>query len=122
MNDLSFLPEILLGVAEELGVGVALKLMQHYGGQEVYFAKKPSAELVELFGDAQAAALCHHFGGQPIYVPHGKVQRRRQEVGALAAKGHDSRAIARYLGISQRHVRRLANAPPGQLSLFPDED
>lgn len=112
----------MLDIAEHLGLGVALKLMQHYGGQEVYFRQQPAPDLVELLGEEAARAVCDLLGGERLYVPHGRATRRRQEVEALSARGHDRRHIARSLGISQRHVRRLANAPPDALPLFPDEE
>lgn len=116
------IPSSLHDLAETLGLGVALKLMQHFGGTEVIFPKRPSDELVALLGDDKASDVCHFLGGTHVYIPHGRAQRRREEVASLAAAGRSRREIARTLGVSQRHVRRLANEPPDQLPLFPDED
>jgi len=118
------LPGSLIEVAETLGLGTALKLMQHYGGQEVNFPLrlKDGHELISLLGEEQANALCHYMSGQQLYVPHGRRSLRRQEVEKLRANGMTRSQIARALGISQRHVRRLANGdPPEQLPLFHEE-
>ncbi|TQD37456.1 helix-turn-helix domain-containing protein [Rhodobacter capsulatus] len=115
-------PESLVDVAETFGLGVALSLMQHFGGQEVEFPRrKPSAELVKVLGEDAAAKLCHFLSGQRLYVPHGRSRMRRLDVQRLADTGRGRREIAATLGISQRHVRRLANRSPDQLPLFPDD-
>lgn len=119
------LPESLLDVAETFGLGVALRMMQHFGGQELEFPRRfhprrePCRGMVEALGD-DGQAVCHFLAGLRIYVPNGKVRRLRPEIEALQSSGRDRREIARLLGISQRHVRRLANKPPDRLTLFPD--
>lgn len=115
------LPASLLDVAETFGIGVALTLMQQFGGLEVEFPRrKPSAELVKALGEDLAGELCHFLSGQRLYVPHGRARLKRLEVQKLSESGRGRREIAAVLGISQRHVRRLANKPPDQLPLFPD--
>ena len=122
------LPESLVDVAETFGLGVALTLMQHFGGQDVQFPRRrPTAELIRALGEDTAAAICHFLSGQKLYVPHGRCRLRRLDVQRLADTGRGRREIAAALGILQRHVRRLANKPradrpPDQLSLFPDDD
>jgi Mor family transcriptional regulator len=118
------LPNSLLDVADTFGLGVVVKLMQHFGGQEVEFPlrPRPGHELISVLGEEQANALCHFMSGQRVYVPHGKSRRLPAEVTKLENTGLARREIARRLGISQRHVRRLANAPPPALPLFPDHD
>lgn len=108
------LPKSLIDVAETLGLGVAVKLMQAFGGQEVKFPKAPSDDhpIIKALGLDDGRALCQFLGGFQIYVPHGRNRRSaRAEVLKLQAAGHDRREIARLLGLSQRHVRRAANAP-----------
>ncbi|PTV94037.1 Homeodomain-like domain-containing protein [Rhodobacter aestuarii] len=115
-------PESLVDVAETFGLGVVLTLMQQFGGQEVEFPRnKPSSALVKAFGEERARDLCHFLSGQRLYVPHGRAAKKRLEVQRLAETGRGRREIAAALGISQRHVRRLANRPPDQLPLFPND-
>jgi hypothetical protein len=120
------LPESLIDVAETFGLGTALRLMQHFGGQELEFPRRfhprrePCQGMVEALGEDLGQRVCHFLAGTRVYVPNGKVRRLRPEVEALQTSGRDRREIARMLGISQRHVRRLANRPPDQLPLFPD--
>lgn len=107
-------------------MSVALKLMQHYGGLEVKFpaVPKPGHPVLKALGDEDGYALCTLLSNTSIYIPHGKPRRSsRDQVLALEARGLDRAEIARQLGISQRHVRRMANAviaDPDQLTLFED--
>lgn len=118
------LPDSLVDVAEALGMSVALKLMEHYGGLEVKFptVPKPDHPILKALGEEDGYAVCRLLSNTSIYVPHGKPRRSsRAQVLALEAQGLDRAAIARELGISQRHVRRMANAKPAdpnQLTLF----
>jgi len=116
-------PESLVDLAETFGLGLVLTLMQNFGGQEFEFPRrKPSRELVKVLGEDMARRLVHHMSGQRLYVPHGRMGKNRLEVQRLAETGRGRREIAAVLGISQRHVRRLANRPPpDQLPLFPDD-
>lgn len=108
------------------GMRVALKLMRAFGGRDVKFPPNPKPEhsVVQALGMDDATALCEHLAGQQIYVPHGRGPRsQRQAVKTLEAEGRDRTAIAAALGISTRHVRRLANrTQPQPMPLFPDEN
>lgn len=122
-RDLAPIPESLHDVAETLGLGVALRLMQHYGGQEVEFPRrlKDEHELISVLGRSDAEKIVHLMSGARVYIPHGRSATKRLEVERLEADGKARREIAKALGLSQRHVRRLANKPPDQLPLFPDD-
>lgn len=105
------LPASLLDIAEALGLRIALRLMQDFGGQDLKFPKAPGPDhpIIKALGETDGQALCRHMGGAQIYVPHGRARRSvRSEVILLAEKGHDRTQIARLLGISQRHARRVA--------------
>ncbi len=117
------LPASLVDVAEVLGLRVALLMIQNFGGQEVKFpvAPKPDHPVIKALGETDGLALCQYLGGQMIYVPHNRPRRSiRGDVARLEAGGMDRGAIARMLGVSQRHVRRMANsdADPRQPDLF----
>lgn len=121
------LPMSLVDIAETLGMGVAIKLMQHFGGLEVQFPRIPPPDhpVIAALGETDGYALCEMLSGMRISVPHGRPKRvQRAQIEALEARGLDRAAIARELGITQRHVRRVANsAQPDdrQFSMF-DED
>lgn len=125
-DHLGAIPESLLDIAETFGLGVALSLMQNFGGQEFYFPRRfretrqPCRGVVEVLGPDVGKKVCHFVAGMRVYIPNGKVRRLRHEIDSLQASGRDRREIARLLGISQRHVRRLANKPPEDLPFFPD--
>lgn len=118
------LPPSLRDVAETLGLQIALKLIEHFGGAEMKFPKNPGADhpVLAALGNEDGRALCSFLHGGLIYVPHAKARRSiRMDVLALQADGKGRREIARLLGVSQRHVRRMANkpaAPSNQFDLF----
>lgn len=119
------LPASLQDVADTLGVGIALKLTTHFGGTEISFPKKPSDDhpILLALGKEDGTTVCKYFAGQLVYVPHLRPRKSaRREVMALQDEGKERREIARMLGISQRHVRRVANKPEpvDQFKLFDD--
>lgn len=117
------LPASLVDVAETLGLGVAITLIENFGGQELKFPVRPhpSHPVIKALGETDGYALCHFLGGQMIYVPHNRPRRSiRADVMRLEARGLNRATIARMLGVSQRHVRRMANSDVDsrQLGLF----
>lgn len=109
---LDAIPMSLVDVAETLGMRVALALIQHFGGLEVKFpaAPKPDHPVILALGEADGLALCQFLSGAQIYVPHARPARSvRADVMRMEACGMDRTAIARTLGVSTRHVRRMAN-------------
>ena len=121
------LPLSLVDIAETLGMGVAIKLMQHFGGLEVQFPRLPPPEhpVIAALGETDGYALCELLSGARISVPHGRPQKvQKSRIEALERKGLDRASIARALGITQRHVRRVANGSAGddrQFSMFDDD-
>lgn len=120
------LPGSLIDVAEALGLTVALRLIDHFGGRDMVFPVSPAPDhpVIKALGETDGFALCHFLSGTKIYVPHARSAGRRRRVEELAAIGLSRGEIARALGVSQRHVRRLANgtscADPRQIDLFDD--
>lgn len=118
-------PVSLADVAETLGLSMVLKLMEHFGGTEIKFPKRPGDDhpVLQALGKEDGKALCDFLSGGFIYVPHGRARKSvRRDVLTLQDQGKERREIARLLGVSQRHVRRVANKEPttDQLTLFPD--
>ncbi|MET3611759.1 hypothetical protein ABID16_000064 [Rhizobium aquaticum] len=119
------LPLSLQEMADTLGVAIVLKLISAYGGTEIAFPKNPdeSHPILLALGNEDGKALCDYLAGQLIYVPHMRPRKSaRADVLALQSEGKERREIARALGISQRHVRRVANRTenPDQIKLFDD--
>lgn len=117
------MPASLAEVADLFGIEAVAALIDTYGGTEIKFPARPPADdhpILQALGDDLGRALCAYFAGGLVYIPHGKRTSTRAEVARLAAAGYDRSRIARQLGISQRHVRRVANdpAPSSQLKLF----
>lgn len=109
VNDL---PMSMVDVAETLGMRVALALIQHFGGQDVKWPVRPKPDhpVIKALGEKDGRAVCEYLGGSPLYVPHARRARSVQaDVLKLEARGMDRTAIALALGVSTRHVRRMAN-------------
>lgn len=114
MSQIDNLPSSMIELAETLGLRIALSLIQNFGGQDVKWPKvpKPDHPVVKALGEADALAVCGYLGGGAIYIPHA----RRSAISAariseLEARGLDRAAIGRILGVSTRHLRRVANRP-----------
>lgn len=124
--DLEGLPASLVDVAETLGLRVALALIQHFGGREMRFPKNPGPDhpVLIALGETDGRALCMFLADMTMYVPHARPAANRRSAADLARKGKTKGDIARLLGLSQRHVRRLTNGTtdPRQSSMFDDED
>ena len=116
------LPASLVDVAETLGLRVAVAMIEHFGGLEVRIPVYPGPEhpIIKALGDEDGYALCDLLRGQVVYIPNNRVASLRSQVGRLTARGNSIPEIARMLGLSQRHVRRLVNERPDprQKSLF----
>ena len=109
------------------GLRVALRLMQAFGGRDLKFPQNPGPDhpVVDALGEADAGVLCGLLGGQQIYIPHGRRPRnQRAAVLDMERQGRTRAQIAAALGLSERHVRWLANRRPqaDPLPLFPDEN
>lgn len=117
------LPMSLVDVAETLGLRVALALIQHFGGCDLRFPVRPGVDhpVIKALGETDGFALCHFLNGQRFYVPHARRPRSiLADVKRMEAQGMARGAIARALGVSQRHVRRMSarRHDPCQPDLF----
>lgn len=125
------LPQSLIDLAETLGLRVAVALIEHFGGLELRIPKNPPPDhpILTALGREDGLAVCRFMGGLSVYIPRGGYGNRWRQARDLSQKGLSRGQIARILGVSQRHVRRLANgaARPAdhdsaQKSLFDPEN
>ena len=104
-----------------------MKLIQHFGGTELKFPKKPGDDhpVVKALGPELGPAVSHFLTGVTIYIPHARTSSARKDILNLEKKGLTRSEIARELKISQRHVRRMANSKgrknPNQIEMFPED-
>lgn len=102
-------PTAIQDLAETVGPAIVAKLMAHFGGRDIKIPKAPPDDhpLVIALGAADARTLCEAAAGE-LYVPHGRRSRSvRAEVRALTARGMSRTEIAKWTGVSVRHVRRV---------------
>ena len=116
------LPASLQDVAETLGLRVAVALIEHFGGLEIKPPSRPRPDhpIIKALGAEDGNALFAFLGGGSMYVPHNRTTSARADILKLEAEGKNRAEIARILGISQRHVRRMANrrGDPRQIDIF----
>lgn len=116
------MPASIEEIAETIGMRLALKIVQAFGGLEVSFPKHPhdGHQVILALGKDDGYEICKYMNGSTLSVPHCRPPKSvRADVKRLEAEGLSRAEIARALGITQRWVREVANAPPSnQLSLF----
>lgn len=106
------LPLSMQHIADALGLGVVFALVEHFGGTEIAIPKTIKKDhFLMAMGEGNAKALCDYCSGEFISVPIalGPKKNKKREVDALVKRGLNAREIARELGITQRHVRRMRN-------------
>jgi hypothetical protein len=122
----SAIPESMQDIAEVLGAGIVFALIEHLGGTEIKVPYKlREGHRLEAIGRPQALMLCEYFPERKIHIPLNLDRSRlKLQVDELEKRGLKRREVARELGITQRHVRRLANKEPPderQLDMFSDD-
>ena len=92
-----------------LGQGDALVLCREYGGQRVRIPKKISAEhdIARRIGLQAASRMVEEFGGIALDVPFGRHINSRRRTQVVMSSSNSANVIAKALGITQRHVRRI---------------
>lgn len=76
---------------------------------------RPDHRLVEILGWKDAQRLVDAFGGeilQPGNCADVYRQWRDESIGRLFAQGVDTRTLAEWFGLSERHVKNLAREKP----------
>ncbi|QQM29066.1 hypothetical protein JET14_12025 [Martelella lutilitoris] len=109
------LPQSIEEIADTIGVRLALKLVQTFGGQEVKFPVKPHDRhpVILALGKEDGLRICDYMGGQRFSVPHCRPRRNaKADIERLEAQGLTRGQIARRLGLTERWVRKMANDPP----------
>lgn len=109
-------------IAETIGVRLALKIVDAFGGLDVKFPRDPEDDhpIILAFGKTDGHEICRYMGGQLLYVPHCRPPRSaRADIKRLEAEGLSGGEIARRLGISQRWVREVTKtSKSAQLNMF----
>ena len=122
MTDARPMPASIEEIAETIGMRLALKIVQTYGGMEIKFPKNPHDQhaVILALGKEDGYEVCKYMGGSLLSVPHCRPPRSmKADIRRLEAEGLSRGEIARRLGITQWWVREVANAPPSnQFDLF----
>lgn len=121
------IPASMQDIADVFGLSMVIALVHNFAGLELRIPHrlKDDHQLMKL-GRDNAEALCDYCPGDTIHVPITLDRSRlKRQVDDLQAKGFKRQEIAQELGITQRHVRRLANREDPddrQFDLFSDMD
>lgn len=122
MTEQRRMPASIEEIAETIGVRLALKIVQAFGGLEIKFPVRPHDQhpVILALGVEDGYEICRYMGGSLISVPHCRPPRNaRAQIARLEAEGLSRGEIAKRLGLTQRHVRRYAKPPPNaQPDLF----
>lgn len=115
MSDESVLPASIREMAETIGLRLALRVVQEFGGRDVDFPARPhdGHPIIVALGKEDGYEVCKYMSGSSMSVPLCRIPRNwRSEIVRLEAEGLSRGEIARRLGVTQRWVRKVANAPP----------
>ncbi|MCW5711282.1 helix-turn-helix domain-containing protein [Shinella sp.] len=122
MTDRQHPPRSIREIAETIGVRLALKLVQEFGGLEIRFPAQPDDQhpVIRALGKEDGYAICKYMDGSKLSVPHCRPPRSaRAEILRMEAEGLSNAEIARRIGITQRWVRKVVKSPPpNQLNMF----
>lgn len=124
--DIDLLPPILQEIVELIGLHLAMKLVQQYGGVRLYVPKEdvsPGHELVKLLGAAAVKRLQSRFGGDEHFdIPKAeRALRAARDVGIKARRHNAScRSLAIEYRLTERRIRSICNDEDNdrQQSLF----
>lgn len=123
------LPDSLRELAELLGLGAAMTLVERWGGVRLHIPTCPRDDhpLVLHLGETAAEKLAHYYGGDRITVPRGRGLMRAVRDSAIRRlhdKGASASELALEFGLTERQVwnvlRKTAPTDKRQISLFPD--
>ncbi|KPU83933.1 hypothetical protein JI58_06925 [Marinosulfonomonas sp. PRT-SC04] len=99
-------------LAQTLGQGIALLLIEHFGGFELRVPKemREDHDIAKRIGYDNACALSKYAGGGRLYIPcqppTAKLKRDQIIVQMIEA-GKTRPEIARHLGMSTRNLQRI---------------
>lgn len=107
-------PGSIRDIAEVLGLKMALKLIIHFGGVELRIPHKLKDESrLMVLGEVDAKNLCAYCPQETILVPVNLPISASASNIALIRQfetlGFKRWEMGRLLGLTQRHVRRIAN-------------
>lgn len=102
-------------LSDLLGRRRARRLMIAFGGTEIYIPARPrhGQPIAEAIGREGAIIMARFFGGGSLVVPRGEALTTAQKHYEIrrAARTQSRNRVARMFGITERHVRRICNAP-----------
>ncbi len=85
-------------------------LSRHFGGQQIYISRLPSAimsTMVELIGEYDAKKLRWHCQGTYLYVRKSSKAARNMQIRKERAGGMTLRAVANHFSITMTQVSRI---------------
>ncbi|TXG98581.1 MAG: hypothetical protein E6R08_04030 [Nevskiaceae bacterium] len=115
-------PNRLIEIAELIGTGPTLNLIDAYRGRDYCYVPKgvtPDSSLAQIIGPENAAKLSQRWAGEKLFLPELASARHRKRLIAQA-EGRTS-DVAREFGVSARWVREVrqgARPDSRQMDMF----
>lgn len=108
------LPALLIEIAELTTVDIAIALARGFGGTRIRFPRNPRPDhpVARLVGLQAARIIGQRMSGAQLAIPSARPLLRWHDARVLRRRGLSHRAIARTLGISEDHVRRILGGIP----------
>ena len=111
------LPQSMADLVDIIGLPSVLKLMDAFGGTEVWIPEKlnHAHDLVAAVGAEAAQTLCEYMSRERVKVPRGAAIRREVRNRAIRRERHEGAKLAelalRY-GMTDRQVLNILNSEP----------
>ena len=104
---LDHLPASLAEIAACIGLQPTLRLVERWGGLDLWVPQRPSDELLAQLGREAAEALCARYGLERVYIARAEAAvraARDAEIRDRRAAGWTAAQLARRYGLTERRV------------------
>lgn len=121
--DEKILPYVVQDIAHLIGLGAALKLVEHYKGTSMWVPGqfKPDHPLVKIIGHEAALKLIEAFPGENLEIPKCDDAVRAVRNGQIKLSDKSQSQLAREYNLTVRQIRNIQGDMPDddrQVGLF----
>ena len=112
--DAKILPYVVQDIAHLIGLGAALKLVEHYKGTSMWVPGqfKPDHVLVKIVGHHAASQLIEAYGGECLEMPKCEDAVRAVRNGQIKLSDKSQSQLAREYNLTVRQIRNIQGDRP----------